>query len=110
MRKRYIADGDRWIEVGQDYEQSGPSGPFVIGEIPAYTSPIDGRVIDSRAKRRDDLARSQSRPWEGMAAEKKEADRIKSDSIRQSNERLNESVARAYYQLSPEKRRILRGA
>ena len=31
--------------------------PHVISDIEAYTSPIDGRVINSRSDRRDDLKR-----------------------------------------------------
>lgn len=32
--------------------------PFVRPEIPAYQSPIDGRWIDSRAQRQEDLKRN----------------------------------------------------
>lgn len=32
--------------------------PTVISDIPAYRSPIDGRVIGSRSERRDDLKRN----------------------------------------------------
>jgi hypothetical protein len=32
--------------------------PTVIGDIPEYTSPIDGRPITSRSERREDLKRN----------------------------------------------------
>lgn len=32
--------------------------PFVVRDVPAYRSPIDGRVIEGRAARREDLARN----------------------------------------------------
>ncbi len=32
--------------------------PMVISDIPAYLSPIDGRVVGSRSERRDDLKRN----------------------------------------------------
>lgn len=32
--------------------------PHVMSDIPAYQSPIDGRVIGSRSERRDDLKRN----------------------------------------------------
>lgn len=32
--------------------------PMIISDIPAYRSPIDGRVISSRSERRDDLKRN----------------------------------------------------
>ena len=110
MRKRYIADGPHWREIGADYEPDGPSGPFVIGEIEAYQSPIDGSVIDSRAKRREDLKRSGSRPWEGLQAEKKEAARIQSQEREKFNKTIEAGIWKSYYQLDPKKRRILRGA
>lgn len=38
--------------------------PSVRPEIPAYQSPIDGRWINSRAQRQEDLKRSGSIEWE----------------------------------------------
>lgn len=32
--------------------------PYVMRDIPEYTSPIDGKPITSRSHRRDDLARN----------------------------------------------------
>jgi len=32
--------------------------PYVRGDIPAYRSPVTGQIIEGRAARRDDLARS----------------------------------------------------
>ncbi|WP_312809341.1 hypothetical protein [Agrobacterium cavarae] len=32
--------------------------PFIISDIPEYRSPVDGRVINSRSDRRDDLKRN----------------------------------------------------
>lgn len=32
--------------------------PYVLGDIPEYTSPIDGNVITSRSQRREDLKRN----------------------------------------------------
>lgn len=47
--------------------------PSVQVDIGGYTSPIDGRWIEGKAARREDLKRSNCRPWEGMEAEKKAA-------------------------------------
>jgi len=49
--------------------------PRVWGEIPGYESPIDGRWIEGRRARAEDLARSGSRPWEGYEQESKEMHR-----------------------------------
>lgn len=108
MKTRYIAVGDHWVPFEQAPEM--PSTHFIIGEIPAYESPIDGHLVDSRRKRRDDLKRNDCRPWEGMEAEKKEAERVMSGMTQRDDAKLDDAVARAYYQMSPEKRRILRGA
>jgi hypothetical protein len=35
-----------------------PSGPYIIGDLPAYKSPTGSGVIDGRTARREDLARS----------------------------------------------------
>ena len=36
----------------------------VLSDLPAYESPIDGRLIEGRAERRDDLKRHNCRPYE----------------------------------------------
>lgn len=48
---------------------------FGVVDIPAYVSPVTGKWINSRRERNEDLKATNSRPWEGMAEEKKEADR-----------------------------------
>ncbi len=40
---------------------SPPEGPFVLGDLPAYTSPVTGAVIEGRTARRDDLRRHNCR-------------------------------------------------
>ncbi len=34
------------------------SAPFVRGDLPGYTSPVDGRWIEGRSQRREDLRRN----------------------------------------------------
>lgn len=42
-----------------DEERNAPLAvPTIISDIPAYASPIDGRMITSRSERRDDLKRN----------------------------------------------------
>lgn len=38
--------------------------PFVRADIPAYQSPVDGRWINSRAQRTEDLKRNNCLEWE----------------------------------------------
>jgi hypothetical protein len=68
---------------------------------------VTGLWIEGRRARRNDLARTGSRPWEGKAAEQKEAARQRAYTEAKSDERLHEHASRAYYQLDPNKRRAL---
>ena len=103
-----------WIDgkltfYDEDYFYPEDKAPMVIADLPAYQSPIDGRTIEGRKQRRDDLARNHARPWEGLAEEKKEANRHKAEIERKAEARLDESVWRAWHEMSPDKRKILRG-
>jgi len=84
-------------------------GSYVQDDIQPYVSETTGRVIGSRAKRRDDLARSFCRPWEGLAAEKAEAQRRLAYAEQRSDQRLEERAREAFHQMPPERRRILEG-
>lgn len=72
-----------------------------------YVSPASGKYISSERARRDDLARTDCRPYEGFEAESKEAARKRADREKKQDAKLHENVSRAYYQLSPEKRKVL---
>lgn len=78
-------------------------------DLPGYVSPTTGKWIDGRKARREDLKRSGSRPWEGMAAEKAEAARQRQYAEALQEKRLDEAARRAYHQLPPFKRRLLEG-
>lgn len=80
---------------------------YVQGDLQGYVSPVNGKWVEGRTARRDDLARTHSRPWEGMENEKREADRQRKYSEDKSEKRLDEAARRAYHQLSPAKRRTL---
>lgn len=92
------------------HERQGGSAPGLILDLQpweAYESPASGKMITSRKERREDMARTNSRPWEGMAVEKQEADRQRAYQEQRSDARLHEAVARSFYQLDPKKRREL---
>ena len=38
--------------------------PQIMKAMPEYRSPVDGRIINSRAERRDDLERNNCREWD----------------------------------------------
>jgi hypothetical protein len=109
MRKRWIyPESGEPFEVTADYAPE-PLTPFIIGEIPAYQSPIDGRVIESRTQRREDMKRNQCRPWEGKQQELNEAQRHRGYAEQHLDRTLHEATARSFYEMPPSKRRILTG-
>lgn len=107
-RRRWIYpnDGGEPFEVTNDYIPT-PRGPMVFGDLPAYESPIDGRCIDGRVARREDLARNNCRPWEGIEQERKEAGRQKAYAEQRMDRKLDETVQRSWAQLSERSRRAL---
>lgn len=110
VRRRYIWDPtlNRLVEVPTSYTKP-PRAHYVIPDTPDYVSPVTGLVVSGRRQRRNDLARTNSRPWEGMGQEMSEASRQRAYAEQRADKRLDESVRRTYHQMSPEKRRILEG-
>lgn len=88
----------------------GTKAPDLITDIQpwdAYVSPASGKLITSRKERREDMARTNSRPWEGLSVEKQEAHRRKQYEEQRNDARLHEAASRAFYQMDPRKRREL---
>jgi hypothetical protein len=102
----YPSDGSEPFEVSTDYT-AAPSGPLVIGDLPSYQSPIDGRWIDGRVARREDLARHGCRPWEGIAQERKESARHQGYESDRQDRRLQAVVEQSIGQISEHSRRTL---
>jgi hypothetical protein len=86
------------------------TAPTGIMDIPAYVSPVTGHLIDSRAKRREDLARTGSRPWEGMEQETKVARQRAAEVEKKSDAAIESAVVSAWQSLPSEKRRVLESA
>ena len=81
--------------------------PAVQADIPGYVSPTTGKWIEGRAARRDDLKRSNARPWEGFAAEKSEAQKRLREAEQKADRKIEEAARRAYHALPPAQRRAL---
>jgi hypothetical protein len=99
-RFRYVAAAGRLIEI-IDLDEP-PRAAAVMGDLPAYESPIDGRVIDGRAARREDLKRNQCRPYEAGELQAFEARRAAAD--RQLEARVGETVERFWQGKSGDER------
>jgi hypothetical protein len=109
-RRRYVWSPERneLVEVSTDYNQP-PRSHYVIPDTPDYVSPVSGVVISGRRQRRNDLAKTSSRPWEGLKAEKQEAQRRQQYAEQKFDAGLERSARQAYHQMDPAKRRVLEG-
>ena len=83
------------------------TAPYGLVDIPAYVSPVSGRLINSRSERKEDLKRTGSRPWEGMEQEKKVAQARAKDEEKKTDQAIEKAAVAAWNQLPSEKRRVL---
>lgn len=110
MRRRWVWDPKlkELVEV-DPYARTEQVAPMIVGDLPGYQSPVSGAWIEGRKARRNDLARTGSRPWEGMESERREAARRVAHEEQRRDMKLDEAARRAYHQLSPSKRRAVEG-
>ncbi len=108
MRRKFVwsPEANALVEVPTSWSQP-PRTHFVQPDLPGYQSPVTGLWVEGRKARREDLKRTRSRPYEGREQEQKEANRQRVYAEQANDRRLDETARRAYYQLSPDKRRIL---
>jgi hypothetical protein len=62
-RKVYERDFTPLCQCGERYERVLDI-PAIVPEIPSYISPGTGKLIESRAQRREDLKESRAYEWE----------------------------------------------
>jgi hypothetical protein len=109
MRRRYVWDATTKSLVEVTAPRAAPVAPAVFGDLPAYTSPIDGKLIDGKRDRRNDLARSQCRPYEGREQEAREAQKVHIEQDRKLDQ-LAEKIAHRAWAEAPERiRKVFRG-
>jgi putative FmdB family regulatory protein len=84
--------------------------PAVQPDIPSYQSPIDGRWIDGRKQRMEDLKRNGCRPWEGMANERREAIKRADEADKKLDAVLEKGLHETLNHMGVEKRQILESA
>ncbi len=90
----------RLFNLKQERERN-PLRSASVYVMPSYQSPVTGKWIDTPAQRRDDLARSGSRPWEGRESEQNEAARRRHEGEREMD-RVAEKIAVDSWQQLPE--------
>lgn len=109
MRRRWRWSRERGELVEISVQQPRSEAPVIWDDLAGYESPVSGLWIEGRKARRDDLARHQCRPWEGMEQERKEADKVQAERSRQTDQ-LAERMAHRAWDMAPERiRRIFRG-
>lgn len=79
--------------------------PMVRGDLPGYTSPIDGRWIEGRRARLEDLRRHSCRPYEPGEKEQNERARVQANAALDA--RVDETVERAFDAMPTRKKELL---
>lgn len=107
LRRRYNPATREMEDV--PLERRRPEGHFVWDDLPAYESPIDGRVVEGRRARREDLRRNGCRPYEGREQEMKEAARAQARRAEVTERLVDKMAHRAWAEMPPRVRKALRG-
>jgi hypothetical protein len=81
--------------------------PAVHADLPGYQSPVDGRWIEGKRARIEDLKRNNCRPWEGMESERKEAVKRAEEADRVLDQKSEAAVHETFNNMSAEKQRVL---
>jgi hypothetical protein len=108
MRRRYIYDGQRKALVEVTARRS-EALHFIQPDLPGYQSPVTGQWIEGRRARREDLLRTNSRPWEGMEQEQKEAARSRARNEAKLDQLAEKMAYRAWDQAPERVRKVFRG-
>lgn len=82
---------------------------FVQADLPGYVSPASGKWIEGRSARRDDFARTNTRPWEGIDCERKEANKRRAEADAKLDRTLDAGIRKTISELPPSKRKALEG-
>lgn len=93
-------EGDRQWQAKVQMHANPPRSAMVY-VMSSYQSPVTGKWIDTPAQRRDDLARTGSRPWEGMESEKRHAASV-SKQMDADMDKTAEKIAVEMYQRMPD--------
>lgn len=84
--------------------------PAIHADLPSYQSPIDGRWIDGKRARTEDLKRNQCRPWEGLDVERSEANKRLAEADKVFDTQIERGIHETLTHMGVEKQRILASA
>lgn len=105
---RHVATRDAELPVCHGKEMRRiVEAPAVQADLLGYQSPIDGRWIEGRRARTEDLKRNNCRPWEGMETERKEAIKRAEAADAEFGKKIESGIAEVYNGMSAESQRAL---
>lgn len=108
MRRRYVWSPEAKALVEISSERKEQAAPAVFGDLPGYQSPVTGKWVEGKRARRDDLARTHSRPYEGRETETQIANAYRAEQDRKLDQKIERQVADVW-QHSPERvRRVFK--
>jgi hypothetical protein len=95
---------EAWIAKQNMTTRTAPTLILDIQPWESYESPASGKLISSKAQRREDMKMTGSRQYEGREQELKEAARQSAYAEQKEDAKLDRTVRTAWAQLSPEKK------
>lgn len=104
---RHVSQRDENLPKCHGKMRRAVEAPAVQTDLPGYQSPIDGRWIEGRRARTEDLKRNGCRPWEGMDSERKEAVKRADAADAEFGKKIEAGVAEVYNGMSAESQRAL---
>lgn len=107
---RSVANRDKDLPLCPDDDfpvRRAVEAPAVHADLPGYQSPIDGRWVEGRRARTEDLKRSNCRPWEGMETERREAVKRAEEADRDFDAKTEAAVHETFNAMSAESQRAL---
>jgi hypothetical protein len=104
-RQRFLCTAEGLVPLNEAAFNAERVAPDVMGDLPAYESPITGELIDGRRARREDLKRHNCRPYD--AGEREEFERRKQARDAKLEAHVNETVERWWANASGDKREAL---
>jgi hypothetical protein len=110
MRRRWVWSDElkQLVEIDVN-ARTRQRAPLIMPDLPDYVSPVSGKLVSGRKQRREDLLRTNSRPWEGRDVEWREAQRRLAYAEQKREERLDRGVREVYYQMPLAHRRAIEG-
>lgn len=100
MKKRYVQVkiDNEWVLIDADeYQEPEVESHMIVGDIPDYQSPVDGRIVSGRKQRREDLKRHGCVEYDPEI--RKDSERIRKENDARFERQMSENVERTYYQM-----------